>query len=88
MAEFESNSCFSFENKTLGILGEERMWMSMDMGEYQESEYKESSKKDTMMGTPDEREGDTCLKRGLKNFEQCLTEENDERAIGNFQLHA
>ena len=52
MAEFESNSCFSFENKTLGILGEERMWMSMDMGEYQESEYKESSKKDTMMGTP------------------------------------
>ena len=36
----------------------------------------------------DEREGDTCLKRGLKNFEQCLTEEYDERAIGNFQLHA
>lgn len=45
MPEFESNSCFSFENKTLGILGEERMWIFMDMGEYKESEYKESSKK-------------------------------------------
>ena len=37
----------------------------------------------------DEREGNTCLKRGLKNFEQCLlTQENDECAIGNFHLHS
>lgn len=35
----------------------------------------------------DEREGNTCLKHRLNNFEQSLTEQDDEYAIGGFQFY-